>query len=81
MIPAIVLGSVWTFNMVNVILIFAGNQGGDGSQILVTQVYRLAFSFYRYGFAAAYSVIIFILLLVFSLVVVRKSGVLKEGEL
>lgn len=81
MVPAIVLGSVWTFNMVNVILIFAGNQGGDGSQILVTQVYRLAFSFYRYGFAAAYSVIIFILLLVFSLVIVRKSGVLKEGEL
>jgi len=72
--PAIVLGTVWTFNMLNVILIIAGGYGNEKTQILVTDVYRLAFNFYRYGYAAAYSVLIFALLLLFSIIYVIKSG-------
>lgn len=75
---AIILGTIWTFNMLNVIIILAGGYGNKETQILVTDVYRLAFNFYRYGFAAAYSVLIFVFLLVFSLIYVRKSNIFKE---
>lgn len=60
------------------IIILAGGYGNKETQILVTDVYRLAFNFYRYGFAAAYSVLIFVFLLVFSLIYVRKSNIFKE---
>lgn len=76
--PAIILGTIWTFNMLNVIIILAGGYGNKETQILVTDVYRLAFNFYRYGFAAAYSVLIFVFLIVFSLIYVRKSNIFKE---
>lgn len=76
--PAIILGTIWTFNMLNVIIILAGGYGNKETQILVTDVYRLAFNFYRYGFAAVYSVLIFVFLLVFSLIYVRKSNIFKE---
>lgn len=76
--PAIILGTIWTFNMLNVIIILAGGYGNKETQILVTDVYRLGFNFYRYGFAAAYSVLIFIFLLIFSVIYVRKSNIFKE---
>lgn len=76
--PAIILGTIWTFNMLNIIIILAGGYGNKETQILVTDVYRLAFNFYRDGFAAAYSVLIFIFLLVFSVIYVRKSNIFKE---
>ncbi|MGL4652823.1 carbohydrate ABC transporter permease [Cetobacterium sp.] len=76
--PAIILGTIWTFNMLNIIIILAGGYGNKETQILVTDVYRLAFNFYRYGFAAAYSVLIFIFLLVFSIIYVKKSNIFKE---
>jgi arabinogalactan oligomer/maltooligosaccharide transport system permease protein len=80
MTPSIVLGTVWTFNMLNVILIIAGGFGNEKTQILVTEVYRLSFQFYRYGYAAAYSVIIFIILLIFGIFYVKKSNVLGGDE-
>lgn len=70
--PAIVLGTVWTFNMVNVIIILADGFGNTRSQILVTRVYQLAFNFYNYGYAAAYSVMIFLILLAFSIFYMRR---------
>ena len=66
------------FRSLNIIIILAGGYGNKETQILVTDVYRLAFNFYRYGFAAAYSVLIFIFLLVFSIIYVRKSNIFKE---
>jgi len=78
--PAIILGTVWTFNMLNVILIIAGGFGNEKTQILVTDVYRLAFNFYRYGYAAAYSVLIFVILLLFAIFYVKKSNVFGGDE-
>jgi arabinogalactan oligomer/maltooligosaccharide transport system permease protein len=64
MMPAILLGTIWTFNNLNVIWLVT-NQGepGDSSHILVTYVYKAAFNYYRYGYAAAFSVLIFLVLL------------------
>ncbi len=76
--PAVVLGTVWTFNMLNVILIIAGGFGNEKTQILVTEVYRLAFNFYRYGYAAAYSVVIFLILLIFGMTFMKKTQGIEE---
>lgn len=64
MVPAVILGTIWTFNNLNVIWLVT-NQGepGDQTHILVTYVYKAAFNYYRYGYAAAFSVLIFLILL------------------
>jgi ABC-type sugar transport system permease subunit len=66
--PAIILGSIWTFNMFNVIYLVSGG-GPDGStDILLTEAYHWAFTRgNHYGYAAAYSVLIFLILLGYSL--------------
>jgi len=74
MVPAISLGTVWTFNNLNVIwLVTNGGQPSDKSHILVTYVYKAAFTYYRYGYAAAFSVVIFLILLAFVLWFLRQN--------
>ncbi len=67
MLPATVLGTVWTFNNLRVIYLLTQNTLTDKIDILVTYVYRAAFEFYRYGYAAAFSLIIFVILLVWAI--------------
>lgn len=71
--PAIVLGSIWTFNMFNIIYLVSGGQPDGSTDILITEAYRFAFEQDRYGYAAAYSVLIFLILLGYSLVTQRVS--------
>ncbi|MFO0572941.1 MAG: extracellular solute-binding protein [Polyangia bacterium] len=64
MLPAIVLGAIWTFNMFNVVFLVSGGEPDGATDILVSQAYRWAFSRgHRYGYAAAYAVLIFLILL------------------
>jgi len=71
--PALILGTVWTFNNLNVIwLVSQGGQPGDRTHILVTYIYKVAFSYSRYSFAAAFSVIVLLLLLVFLLFAMKR---------
>lgn len=65
LVPAIILSVIWTFNMFNVIYLVSAGQPGGATEILMTQAYKLAFEQYRYGYAAAYSVIIFLILLAY----------------
>ncbi len=63
MFPAAVLGAVWTFNNLNVIwLVSNGGEPADQTHILVSYVYKSAFSQYRYAYGAALSLLIFLLL-------------------
>jgi ABC-type sugar transport system permease subunit len=65
--PAIALGSIWTFNMFNVIYLVSGGRPGNSTNILVTDAYRWAFERgERYGMAAAYATIIFLILLLWT---------------
>jgi arabinogalactan oligomer/maltooligosaccharide transport system permease protein len=74
MIPAITLGVVWTFNNLNIVwLVSNTGEPSDQTHILVSFVYKAAFNLYRYGYAAALSMVIFFILLIFSLVFMRKS--------
>jgi arabinogalactan oligomer/maltooligosaccharide transport system permease protein len=78
--PAIILGTIWTFNNLNVIwLVTERGLPADKSHILVTYVYKAAFTYYRYGYAAAFSVFIFLILLVFVLFYIRQTKTLATA--
>lgn len=74
MIPAITLGVVWTFNNLNIVwLVSNAGEPSDNTHILVSFVYKAAFNFYSFSNAAALSIIIFLILLVFSLVLMKRT--------
>jgi arabinogalactan oligomer/maltooligosaccharide transport system permease protein len=63
MLPATTLGIVWNFNSLNVIWLFSdGGEPSDSTHILVSYVYKSAFTYYRFGWSAALSVVIFVIL-------------------
>lgn len=67
MVPAITLGVIWTFNNFNVVwLVSNGGEPSDTTHILVSWVYKAGFTYFRMGYAAAFSMIIFAILLIFS---------------
>lgn len=64
MLPATTLGIIWNFNNLNVIWLFSnGGEPADSTHILVSYVYKTAFTYYRFGWSAALSVVIFVILL------------------
>lgn len=68
MVPAALLGCIWTFNNLNIVwLVSNGGEPGDQTHILVSYVYKAAFNLYRYGYAAALSMLIFLILIGWSL--------------
>lgn len=74
MVPAITLGTIWTFNNLNIVwLVSNAGEPSDQTHLLVSFVYKAAFNFYRYGYGAALSMVIFFILLAFSLTFMRKS--------
>jgi len=74
MIPAVILGTIWTFNNINVVwLVSNGGEPSDLTHILVSYVYKAAFNLYRYGYAAALSMIIFLILSIFTVSFMRRS--------
>ena len=74
MIPAVTLGMIWTFNNLNIIwLVSNTGEPSDQTHILVSYVYKAAFNFYNFSYAAALSMVIFFILLVFSMVFMTRS--------
>ncbi len=65
LVPAVILSVIWTFNQFNVIYLVSAGEPSGATEILITQAYKLAFEQYRYGYAAAYSIIIFLILLAY----------------
>ncbi len=76
-IPAVIISVVWTFNMFNVIYLVSGGEPAGANEILITKSYKIAFEEYRYGYAAAYSVVIFAILLMYG---VFQTKVTKATE-
>lgn len=73
LLPAIIVSVVWTFNMFNVIYLVSAGQPSGATEILVTRAYKVAFEEYRYGYAAAYSVVIFLILLIYGIFQIRAT--------
>lgn len=78
--PAVILGSIWTFNMFNVIYLVSGGKPGGSTDILVTDAYRWAFERgERYGMAAALGTIIFLILLLWTVFGTRVTRRTEEA--
>ena len=74
LLPAVILGAVWTFNMFNVVFLVSGGEPDGKTDILVSDAYRWAFTRdTQYGYGAAYAVLIFLLLFVTSRVTAKKG--------
>ncbi len=73
LIPAIVLSVVWTFNMFNIIFLVSGGEPAGANEILITKAYKIAFENYQYAYAAAYSTVIFFILLIYGVFQTRVT--------
>ena len=79
LIPAIALGAAWTFNMFNVVFLVSGGEPDGRTDILVSEAYRWAFTRdAQYGYAAAYAVLIFVVLSLMSRFLTRLRA--PEGQ-
>jgi len=76
--PAVILGTVWTFNMFNVIWLVTQGGPQEKTDLLVTSLYKSFVNFYRYSHAASFGMVIFLLLLSFTVVYLKLTGGLKS---
>ncbi|MFO0760181.1 MAG: extracellular solute-binding protein [Byssovorax sp.] len=81
LMPAVILGSIWTFNMFNVVFLVSGGEPDGTTDILVSEAYRWAFTREnQYGYAAAYAVLIFLLLFAFNSLTGQKKPAPKPAS-
>jgi arabinogalactan oligomer/maltooligosaccharide transport system permease protein len=77
--PAVILGSVWTFNMFNIVYLVSGGEPDGATEILISEAYRWAFSRQeQYGYAAAYASLIFVAIWGYTLFA-KRIGAAAEG--
>jgi len=68
---ATLLSCLWTFNDFNVIYILTKGGPINSTDILITSIYKYAFTFLKFGPAAAMAVVTFAILLILSLLYAR----------
>jgi arabinogalactan oligomer/maltooligosaccharide transport system permease protein len=80
MAPSVTLGAIWTFNMFNVVFLVSGGDPDGTTDILVSEAYRWAFTREaQYGYAAAYAVLIFLMLMLGTRLLERSRGRWDRG--
>jgi arabinogalactan oligomer / maltooligosaccharide transport system permease protein len=80
MAPSVTLGAIWTFNMFNVVFLVSGGDPDGTTDILVSEAYRWAFTREaQYGYAAAYAVLIFVMLMLGTRLLERTKGRWDRG--
>jgi len=77
LVPAIIISVIWTFNQFNIIYLVSQGEPAGATEILITEAYKIAFEQYRYGYAAAYSTVIFVILLFYG---VWQNRVTRASE-
>jgi len=79
LMPAVTLGTVWTFNNINVIYLVTGQSGGtEQADILVSALYKAAFTYNRYSYSAAFAIVVFALLFFISVTYLHGFDAAKE---
>ena len=73
-VPSVTLGTIWTFNNINVIYLMTGQAGGsEHADILVSALYKSAFTYSRYSYSAAFALVIFAILIMITLLWIKIS--------
>ena len=68
MVPAIMMGTIWTFNNFSVIYFISKGGPFGRTEILITQAFKLVYEQRIYGVAAAFSFVVAAILLVITLI-------------
>ena len=68
MVPAIMLGTIWTFNQFNVIFFITGGGPRSQTDLLITQAYKMIAQEQLYGAASAFAIVVFFILLIITLI-------------
>jgi ABC-type sugar transport system permease subunit len=80
MVPAIMLGTIWTFNQFNVIYFITSGGPRGQTDLLITQSYKLIQQEQLYGAASAFSIIVFFVLLIITLINNRITKATKSFD-
>jgi len=80
MVTVSLLGVIWTFNSFNMIYLVSEGAPARKTEILATWAWRLGFDQRLYGIAAAYSVLILIILIFFSFFYMRLVSRSSQGS-
>lgn len=70
------LDAIWTFRHFDLVQVLTGGGPANRTEVLTTLVYRTSFEFYRFTYASAIAVVMFLILLLFTIVYLR---VLRRG--
>ncbi|MBN2258220.1 MAG: sugar ABC transporter permease [Anaerolineaceae bacterium] len=68
MVPAIMMGTIWTFNNFSVIYFISKGGPFGRTEILITQAFKLVYEQRIYGVAAAFSFVVAAILLIITLI-------------
>ncbi|TIO71984.1 MAG: sugar ABC transporter permease, partial [Mesorhizobium sp.] len=70
---AIVLNTIYVFNSFPIIWVMTQGGPANSTDILVTHLYKLAFRIGKLGEASAVSLVMFVILLIFTMIYVRLA--------
>ncbi len=77
----VLLGTIWTFNSFNIIFLVTEGGPAELTEILSTYAWRWGFQRWNFGIAAAYSVVILLILLGFSVFYIRYLNRSQENAI
>ncbi|MFZ5351541.1 MAG: carbohydrate ABC transporter permease [Bacillota bacterium] len=80
MLPAIILGTIWTFTNFNVIYLITGGGPAKATEIVSTYQFNVLTRQSAYSLAAAYSVIVSIILITVTMINMRVTKALAASE-
>jgi multiple sugar transport system permease protein len=73
----IVLGTIWSFQVFDLVYTMTGGGPAGGTETLVLEIYDAAFANYQMGYASAMAVVLFVIVLVIS---IAQRAVLQRGR-
>ncbi|MBM7615655.1 carbohydrate ABC transporter permease [Alkaliphilus hydrothermalis] len=78
MLPATILGTIWTFTNFNVIYLITGGGPGKATEIVSTYQFNILTQQNAYSMAATYSVIVSIILIIITAINMRVTKALSQ---
>jgi multiple sugar transport system permease protein len=66
------LDTIWTFRHFDIIFAMTGGGPINSSEVMTTHIYNLAFRSFRWGYASTEAILMFLILLVFSLYYIHR---------
>ena len=77
-VATVVLRVIGLVNAPDLLLVLTGGGPGHATQVLSLYTFQKAYSEFNFGYAAALSVVMLVLLMIFTVIYVRVSGVTEE---